>query len=365
MLKKVLLAATALSVLPAAFAAEISFNSIFDIITKFLGPQGFDFLTAFGIVFAALWMGLSILPMFREGTARAASVLFAIMGGLGTAFYVYMQKIPFMSIVAPFSLFITFTLFALLIIKVILAAKEGELKGAGLGVMVGIGALIVGIGLLVAGQGAVGGFIVVIGIIILVGSGIFWIAGRGVSGLQFGRVPDRRERARERELDTQSLRESVAALRELGYEAKTLQIDQEEIQEAINHPSSQLILSIIERTERDARNNANLSKAVLKQLNVVKNDLLKERLSLKYVDAAIQDVQQLRILEYRYFDKANKAEALARQYTGIHILDPNAWPKLRAWLEWMLKYIAIEKRLALYINKSVIPQLEQEIYRHR
>ncbi len=360
MLKRVLVAtAASLAVLPAALAADITFSNVFDIITETLGPQGFDFLTAFGVVFAALWMGITMLPMFqKEGPTKAAGILFAVMGGLGTAFYVYMKQIPFLDIVAPFSLFITFTLFALLIIKVILAAKEGELKGTALWTMIGFGALIMGIGLLVAKQGAIGGVVVVIGIIILAGSGIFWLAGKGWKNVQFGRPPGRKTQY-------EAMEEALKAVREIEYIRKKLRLDANLVQTAINTTTKGNVnaaLAELQQTDRDERKLANLSTDIIKKLEAAGDILRKSRSPLiNEVQAAIAEVRLLQQMEVTIVTSIEYIERETRRLRGRNPQYSTAIkPLVQRQLNQLLTYLQKEANVARQID-FVIRTIESKL----
>jgi len=351
MLKRVLVAtAASLAVLPAALAADITFESVFDIITETLGPQGFDFLVAFGVVFAALWMGITMLPQFKEGPSKAAGTLFAIMGGLGTAFYVYINNIPFMSIIAPFSLFITFTLFSILIIKMILAAKDGELKGATLGTMIGFAALILGIGLTVAGGtvealGVAGGVIIVIGIIILVGSGIFYFAGRGWKSPQFGRPPGRKSQY-------EGMEDALKALRDIEYARKRLAADAQLVQAAHANTTKgnvRTALAQLQQTDKDERRMAKLSADIIKKLNEAGDVLRKSRSPLvSEVQLAINEVQLLQrqevtvVSSIEYIEKETKRNKGKGQYQNVQTI--------KHQLQQLLTYIQKEEVVAQKID---------------
>ncbi len=183
MLKRALLATAAgLSILPVALAAPaLTFSSIFDQLIKFLGPQGVDLLFAFGIVTTILYMALANVALFQKSAAsKAGGALFAVLAGLATAFYIYINKIPFLAIMGPYLLLIVAIFLGLLLLSVAKSMVEGKSLASMLGVY-GLGAFIIGILIIMLSPALawIGILITVIGAILFIIGGVSWMVGAG------------------------------------------------------------------------------------------------------------------------------------------------------------------------------------------
>lgn len=118
-----------------------------DVITYSLGEKTIDFILAFGVVFSALYMGLNMISFgggFTEDKAvKTSKGGFAVFAAMGTAFYVNMNAIPFTAFIAPYALFLTIAILALIMGNMIIKLKEGDadfnmiMMGAGMACMVG------------------------------------------------------------------------------------------------------------------------------------------------------------------------------------------------------------------------------------
>jgi len=188
MLKRALLATVAaLSILPAALAATpaLNFAGIFGQLIVFLGPSGVDFLMAFGIVAAVAFMAISRIPTFQDTPGgRAGAAMFAVLGGLATAFYVYMQKIPFLQLIGPYFIFILAIMLGLLAVQIFASFREGT-TFAGKAATVGLGGIIIGTLVLffAPALATLGVLILFIGIIAFFVAGISWAGGFRPSSL--------------------------------------------------------------------------------------------------------------------------------------------------------------------------------------
>jgi hypothetical protein len=158
------------------FSETNDIGGYLDVVSYSLGIKTIDFMMAFGVVFSALWMGLSMIGGMGGGfssndATKSAQMAFAAFAAIGTAFYVNMNDIPFTSIIAPYSLFLTVIVLALIMGNMIIKLKNGESDMGIILVAVGMSALIGGIGmnkfLADAGLGGVGAFIAIIGVIML------------------------------------------------------------------------------------------------------------------------------------------------------------------------------------------------------
>ncbi|MBI4095737.1 MAG: hypothetical protein HY438_02660 [DPANN group archaeon] len=148
-----------------------------------------DFITAFGIVFGVILLGLYLVPQFKdaEGPAKAALTLIAVFMGLGTAIYVWFQKIPFTGFIAPMGLFLTAIVLALIAANVLLAMRTGEMSSAHYVLVGGLVLFIAGIALYYFGQpdwGAMLGLIGVFGLVI--GGVMIGMTGRSEGASLFG-----------------------------------------------------------------------------------------------------------------------------------------------------------------------------------
>jgi len=158
-----------------------------DVISYSLGEKTIDFIMAFGIVFAALYMGFGMMGSMGGGFSmndqvKTAQTAFAAFAGLGTAFYVNMNEIPFTNYIAPYALFLTVGILALIMGNMILKLRKEKSDMGTLLVGIGMSGLVVGFGmnsfLEEAGFGGVGVFIAVIGGLMLVLGVILSISGK-------------------------------------------------------------------------------------------------------------------------------------------------------------------------------------------
>ncbi|MEM2874311.1 MAG: hypothetical protein QW063_02620 [Candidatus Nanoarchaeia archaeon] len=131
----------------------VTFESLFQGLIDQICPSGsafdcraLDFIIAFGVVFAVIFLGLNMVETFTRAGAEAQKALniFALLAALSTAFYVWMQKIPFFSIMASFSLFFVGLIIILAIGNLIVSRGQGLSRKALLigGVMIAAAALL-------------------------------------------------------------------------------------------------------------------------------------------------------------------------------------------------------------------------------
>ena len=177
---------------------------------EYLGPEGMNFIVAFGIVFAAIYLGLSLIPKFGEtDQAKIALGVFAVFSALATAFYVFMNEIDFIGVIAPFSLFVVAILIGLIGIKIIIAVRNEEMdKKTALGAA-GFFLLIFGIALAmltprlptgdIAGLAGWGAFLALLGAVFLIISVFLWFRSfrRGQASVKEKEVEETRKTARD------------------------------------------------------------------------------------------------------------------------------------------------------------------------
>ncbi len=148
-----------------------------------------DFITAFGIVFGVILLGLYLVPQFKdaEGPAKAALALIAVFMGLGTAIYVWFQKIPFTGFIAPMGLFLTAIVLALIAANILLAMRTGEMSSSHYILVGGLVMFIAGIALYYFNQPGWGAMVALMGVFgLVIGGVMLGMTGRAGDASLFG-----------------------------------------------------------------------------------------------------------------------------------------------------------------------------------
>lgn len=183
-MRKLLLATVLLLVLPIALAQEeITIQGSMNEAIKAICPSGdilkcppLDFVVAFGVVFAVLFLAFNMVEQFSSAGDEAKKALnaFAALAGFATAIYVYVQQIPFLAVISTVALFIVGIMIILVLSNLVTSRERGTGMSWGTKLaLIGIGLLALGILLSYYGQYGPGSILMFIGFIILV-IGMIW-----------------------------------------------------------------------------------------------------------------------------------------------------------------------------------------------
>jgi hypothetical protein len=90
-----------------------------DTFFEILGFRALEFIISFGMFFAIIYLGLSMMPFFKDkiGTGRSSSIIIAVMSALATSAYTYTNNISIIQLVGPFSIVLAAVLFAIILIR--------------------------------------------------------------------------------------------------------------------------------------------------------------------------------------------------------------------------------------------------------
>jgi|GEM_PF-5633187 len=150
-----------------------------DFFFDFLGPQGFNFLITFILIFAVSYMALSRIPQFEttSGTAGGVSI-FCFAAAFATSYYVYSRNIDIVGFLAPFFLVVLAIMLGLIALWLGLSARHGDLTGAHWGIAAGLIMMVVGFSIVFLWPDGVmwGMLLAIVGFITLVLVGIAYVS---------------------------------------------------------------------------------------------------------------------------------------------------------------------------------------------
>jgi hypothetical protein len=100
---------------------------LLDTLFEFIGFKALEFIISFGLFFALVYLGLSLMPFFKDDApGKKPSAIIAIMAGLATSYYTYINNISIIDLIGPFSILLVVVLIAIVLIRGIAALRGGE-----------------------------------------------------------------------------------------------------------------------------------------------------------------------------------------------------------------------------------------------
>ncbi len=145
----------------------------------YVGPDGWNFIIAFIVVAAVMYMGSGMVAKFSNGSDEMKTGLkvFSVASGLAAAYYVFVNKINLIEYLGSWSLLLLIMIGALFFMSFASSASEGK---ANIGA-IGAGMMFFGIALAYLLKGKVAGWATTIGVILIIFGFIIFIIGVGMT----------------------------------------------------------------------------------------------------------------------------------------------------------------------------------------